>query len=135
MLRAAALTSCLAAAASTAASAAELEPGDAPIPLEEWRAMTEGRTVWYSLNGVHWGKEYFHPGGQTATFVGAEGLCATAPWVFADDLYCFSYTGLDCFRHVRRDGVLMALPLSDGAAQTIERITAEPLSCEPPLSS
>lgn len=130
LLRAAALLSGLA-----AASAADLQPGDEEIPLSEWREMTDGRTVWYSLNGVHWGKEYFHPGGETATFVGAEGLCATAPWAFADGLYCFSYANMDCFRHVRRDGRLLALPLSDGTEQVIERITDGPLSCEPPLSS
>ena len=131
LLRAAALLPLL----TLAAPAADLQPGDEEIPLSEWREMTEGRTVWYSLNGVHWGKEYFHPGGASATFVGAEGMCATAPWAYADGLYCFSYTGMDCFRHVRRDGQLFALPLSDGAAQQIERITDGPLSCEPPLSS
>ncbi|PKP67108.1 MAG: hypothetical protein CVT86_02365, partial [Alphaproteobacteria bacterium HGW-Alphaproteobacteria-8] len=58
LLRAAALVMSLA----TAAAAADLQPGDEMIPLSQWREMTEGRTVWYSLNGVHWGKEYFHRG-------------------------------------------------------------------------
>ena len=119
----------------TAATAGEILPGDQEISLQEWREMTEGRTVWYSLGGVHWGREYFHPGRDSATFVSADGDCATAPWVYADGVFCFAYTGMDCFRHIRRGGALLAVPLSDGATQVIEKITDGPLSCEPPLSS
>jgi hypothetical protein len=42
---------------------------------------------------------------------------------------------MDCFRHIRRGDTLLAVPLSDGATQVIEKITDGPLSCEPPLSS
>jgi len=122
-------------AAAAAAAAGEILPGDQEITVEEWREMTEGRTVWYTLDGAHWGREYFHPGRDSATFVSADGDCATAPWVYADGVFCFAYTGMDCFRHIRRDGVLLAVPLSDGATQVIEKITDGPLSCEPPLSS
>ena len=104
-----------------ATAAADLQPGDAPIPEAEWRAMTDGRTVWYSLNGMHWGKEYFHPGSDTATFVGVNGLCATAPWVHVDGLYCFSYTGLDCFRHVRRGEAILVLPVLGHATWRLYR--------------
>jgi hypothetical protein len=110
-LRAASLFLVMAAAT---AGAGALQPGDHEIGLEEWREMTDGRTVWYSLNGQHWGREYFHPGGSSATFISADGECVTAPWAYADGIFCFSYSGMDCFRHIRRDG---------------------PLSCEPPLSS
>ena len=117
-------------------AATELQPGDTPIPLAEWRQLTEGRVVWYSLDGRHWGREYFHRGRDVATFVAADGTCMTAPWVEAEGIYCFAYSGMDCFRHIRRDGQMMAVPLSDGDAQTIDRITDDgPLSCEPPLSS
>jgi len=124
----------LAALLAPAAGAGDVQDGDEIILIDEWRAMTRGRTVYYSLDGVHWGKEYFHPEGDRATFLASSGDCVTAPWVYADGVYCFSYTGMDCFRHVRRDGQLLAIPLSEGQAQIIERITVEPLSCEPPLT-
>jgi len=118
------------------ALAGALEPGDQPIPLSEWREMTTGKTVWYSIDGALWGREYFHPDGARATFVTEDGECMTAPWAFYNGLYCFAYSGTDCFRHVRRDGRLLAIPDGDaGAAQVIEKITDTPLSCEAPLSS
>ena len=130
-----ALLACLLLAAlPTAPRASDILPGDTPVPIEEWRALTEGRVVWYSLGGEHWGREYFHRGRSSATFVSRDGDCMTAPWVEADGIYCFAYSGMDCFRHVRRDGQLMVLPLGGGQPQTIEKITDDgPLSCEPPL--
>lgn len=117
-------------------AASDMLPGDKPVPVEEWRRLTEGRVVWYSLNGRHWGREYFHVGRNTATFVANDGTCMTAPWVEADGIYCFAYSGMDCFRHIRRGEQLLVLPLGDGDTQTIEKITDDgPLSCEPPLSS
>ena len=117
-------------------AATELMPGDETIPVAEWRRLTEGRVVWYSLDGRHWGREYFHRGRDIATFVAADGTCMTAPWVEAEGIYCFAYTGMDCFRHIRREGQMLAVPLGDGDAQTIDRISDDgPLSCEPPLSS
>jgi hypothetical protein len=116
------------------APASDLLPGDVPVPVEEWRSLTEGRVVWYSLGGAHWGREYFYRGRNLATFIGHDGTCMTAPWIEADGVYCFAYSGLDCFRHVRRDGKLFVLPLGDGQPQTISRITDDgPLSCEPAL--
>lgn len=119
-------------AAPAFASAASAEE---PIPPEEWREMTLGRTVWYSLDGAPWGREHFHLDGRTATFVTHDGQCMTAPWAWSDGLYCFAYDGLHCFRHVRRDGAMLAVPESGEPAQVIEKITDEPLSCGPSLSS
>jgi hypothetical protein len=116
------------------ALAGEDAPGE-PILVDEWRAMTAGRTVWYSLNGEHWGKEHFHPSKDQATFVGADGECVTAEWIYADGVYCFAYGGLHCFRHLRRGGEIVIAPLGDGAVQTVEQIDRTPLSCEPPAMS
>lgn len=121
--------------AAAPALAAGPQPDDVPIPLEEWRAMTEGRTVWYALRGEHWGKEYFHPGKDSATFLAASGECVTAPWAYAEGLYCFAYSGMHCFRHVRRDGEIVVIPLGEGEEQRVEKIDDTPVSCEPPLSS
>ena len=126
----------LAALIAAPALAAGPQPGDVPIPLEEWRAMVEGRTVWYSLDGEHWGKEYFHPGKSSATFLARDGQCVTAPWVYAEGVYCFAYAGMHCFRHVRRGEEIVVIPIEgEGGEQTVERIDDAPISCEPPLSS
>ena len=117
------------------ALAGTLEPGDEPIPLQEWREMTEGRVVWYTLRGQHWGREYFHRGQDLATFILYDGTCITAPWGYADGVFCFSYAGTDCFRHVRRAGEIVVIPIGAGEAQSVERISDDgPLSCEPPLA-
>ncbi len=118
-----------------AAEERALRPGDELIPLDQWRALTRGKTVWYSLDGAHWGREYYHPDRDVATFITRDGDCVTAPWVHARGLFCFSYQGLECFRHFRRDSRIMVAPLSGGALQQVERIDAAPLSCDPPLSS
>jgi hypothetical protein len=118
-----------------AAGATEPAPADQPIGLDEWRALTDGRTVHYEIGGQLWGREHFHKGRDSATFVAPDGQCMTAPWAYAEGVYCFAYQGMDCFRHVRRGGRLFAVPLSgEGGAQEIVRITDEPLSCEPPLA-
>lgn len=119
---------------------APLEP-DAPeaetetIGLDEWRALTEGRTVWYTLRGQLWGMEHFHKGRDEATFMTPQGECMTAPWAYQDGVFCFAYGGLHCFRHVRRNGALFAVPVAGGDEQRIKRIDDTPVSCEPPLSS
>jgi hypothetical protein len=121
--------------AAMAAGAAEPAPAEEPIGLTEWRAMTDGRTVHYEIGGQVWGREHFHKGRDSATFVAPDGECMTAPWAYAEGVYCFAYQGMDCFRHVRRGGRLFAVPLSgESGAQEIVRITDEPLSCEPPLA-
>lgn len=123
-------------AGSALAASSEPQPGDVPVSAAEWRRLTEGRVVWYSLNGEHWGREYFHPNRQRATFVYRDGTCVSAPWIESDGVFCFAYGGLHCFNHVRRDGQLVVLPVDGGPMQTIERITDDgPLSCEPPLMS
>ncbi|MGF1657998.1 MAG: hypothetical protein ACFCUS_01035 [Rubrimonas sp.] len=131
----AALLAAAFAAASFAAAAPAQEAGDAPIPLEEWRAMTAGKTLSYEIDGAFWGREYYHADRDVATFVTRDGDCVTAPWVYAEGLYCFSYRGMECFRHIRRDGRIFVAPLSGGAEQEVRRIEVAPLSCEPPLSS
>jgi hypothetical protein len=123
----------LATAAPSGVMAAGLLERDERISAEEWRSMTEGRVVWYSLDGDHWGREFFHPGRKKATFLYRDGTCVEAPWIEADGVFCFAYGGMHCFHHVRRDGGLYAVPLGGGRTQTIERITDDgPLSCDPP---
>ena len=134
-LLAIALAATLATGLLAAAAAHAQEAGDAPIPLAEWREMTAGKTLVYEIDGDFWGREYYHPDRDVATFVTRDGDCVTAPWVYAEGLYCFSYRGMECFRHLRRGDRILVAPLSGGAEQEVRRIEVAPLSCEPPLSS
>jgi|OM-RGC.v1.023555888 hypothetical protein len=133
---AAALRLPLAFAAALAAAPLVADEAGTPIPPEEWRAMTRGKTVWYALDGAHWGREYFHPDSDVATFLGRDGQCLSAPWAHVDGVYCFAYGGLHCFRHLRRGEEIVVIPVDgDGGEQTVERIDRTPVSCEAPLSS
>ncbi len=110
-------------------------PEEVPIPVEDWREMTAGRVVWYSIEGRHWGREYYDPERDRAVFVGADGTCLSGGWAAQDGVYCFAYAGLHCFRHVRRGARIVILPVPDGVEQTVERITDDgPLACTPPLT-
>ncbi len=88
---AAALRLPLAFAAALAAAPLVADEAGTPIPPEEWRAMTRGKTVWYALDGAHWGREYFHPDSDVATFLGRDGQCLSAPWAHVDGVYCFAH--------------------------------------------
>lgn len=112
--------------------AAMLRDG-APIALEEWQAMTAGRTVWYFANGRLWGREVYRiesDRGGEVTFQHSDGECLDANWTYADNLYCFDFGGgpSHCFHHIRWRGGIYAISLS-GDVQEVRRIDAAPLSC------
>ncbi|MEO0681815.1 MAG: hypothetical protein AAF192_15530 [Pseudomonadota bacterium] len=110
------------------------------IAPEAWRAMTEGRTVWYRMDDEIWGRELYWPGGNRVTFQFADGRCLDAEWTFADRWYCFDFGGAlgheaaHCFRHLRHDGSLWALS-AGGTPQAVDRIDETPLSCGPDVAS
>ena len=104
------------------------------IPPADWRAKTEGRTVWYRIGPVMWGREHYHPGTNRITFQFPDGDCLDAVWSFDDGWYCFDFgpaleaSGPHCFRHLALDDRLFALS-SRGDPQEIDRIDRTPLSC------
>ncbi|GIX13570.1 MAG: hypothetical protein KatS3mg118_1529 [Paracoccaceae bacterium] len=122
------------------ASAAPAGAEDQPIPLEEWRRMTEGRTVYYYVDGQFFGREYYWPGTDMVTFQHASGQCADARWDYADGIYCFHFDRPHCFAHVRRGERIFVIPRAvplggDETEQEVRRIVAAPFSCAPGLSS
>lgn len=106
----------------------------------EWRRMVEGRTVWYRIGPVLWGREHYHPGTNRITFQFTDGTCVEAVWDYADPWYCFDFgpalegAGPHCFRHLEHEGRLFALGRG-GEPQEIDRIDGAPLSCGPAPSS
>jgi hypothetical protein len=113
---------------------------DQSIPLEEWRQMTAGQTVYYYIDGQFFGREYYWPGTDRVTFQHASGQCAEARWEYADGVYCFHFDRPHCFAHVRREGQIVIIPRSvaDGgeeSEQEVRQIAPVPFSCTPGLSS
>lgn len=133
MIRVAALAALLLSAAATTA-------GDEPIPPDEWRRMTTGRTVYYFIAGEFFGREYYWPGTDMVTFQHASGVCADARWDYSEAGYCFYFDRPHCFDHVRRNGTIVIIPLNtpEGEVpteQTVGQIAPVPFSCDPGVTS
>jgi hypothetical protein len=113
--------------------------GDEPIPPEEWRKMTLGRTVYYYIGGSFFGREYYWPGSDMVTFQHVSGACAEAPWDFAEGRYCFYFDRAHCFRHVRRGDEIVIIPVNpeneDATEQTVKKIAPVSFTCDPGTTS
>ncbi len=116
---------------------ADLAEAGRDIPLSEWLARVEGRTVWYYTDNNLWGREYYHPGAGYVTFQYWTGECRQARWSFADGVYCFDFRDEieHCFRHLSHDGDIWALPTNGGKAQAVIYIDESRLDCGPAPSS
>ncbi|MEM7270984.1 MAG: hypothetical protein AAF401_17225 [Pseudomonadota bacterium] len=109
---------------------------DAQIGPDAWRALTDGKTVYYFKDGRLYGREYYAPGGDVV-FRFPNGICAEGRWAFAEEKYCYAYAGqLHCFAHVMRDGEIVIIGDADGEEQVVEKIVeSEPLSCSEAIDS
>lgn len=113
----------------------------APVPPDEWRALTDGRTVWYFARDGLWGRELYRLGDATAqggmvTFEHRDGECLDARWTHDAGLYCFDFGAgpAHCFRHLRWQNRLFAISVS-GDVQEVKRIDRSGVSCgAPPVS-
>lgn len=109
-----------------------LESEGHDLTLQEWTAMTHGRTVWYRIDGALWGRESYRQDGKV-TFQFPDGECLDADWTYEAPWYCFDFGQAlggspHCFRHIRLDQRLYALGRS-GAPQAIDRIDDAPIAC------
>lgn len=115
--------------------------GGVPVPPAEWRALTEGRTVWYFARDGLWGRELYRlgdaaPDGGFVTFEHRGGECLDARWRYEAGLYCFDFGAgpAHCFRHMRWQDRLFAISTS-GDVQEVKRIDRSGVSCgAPPVS-
>ena len=115
----------------------------ASVPLENWRALTDGRTVWYYFPEGLWGREAYRGlGGAEAegavVFEHRSGACLSGDWRYLAEaeLYCFDFQDgrTHCFRHLRWQERLFAVSLS-GDVQEVKRIDGAALTCGPaPMS-
>ena len=118
--------------AATTATAQE-----AAIGPDAWRALTEGKTLYYYKDGELYGREYFGPGDRVV-FRFPNGACTEGAWAYAEEKFCFAYAGqLHCFSHWMRDGEIVVRSIDDPEEeQTVEKIADnEPLTCDEAVDS
>ncbi|MBL1434924.1 MAG: hypothetical protein COB08_001815 [Rhodobacteraceae bacterium] len=110
------------------------------ISLEDWRAMTEGKTVVYEIDGVTYGYESYL-GANKVTIRLDDGSCIDGTWHMEQTAFCFDWQGsaLNCFNHKRLDGNIYVVGLENGVETTdiqrVSRITNIPVACGPALLS
>ena len=111
------------------------------IPLEEWDSMVRGRTVTYRIGQEVWAQEVYAPHGNAVWIQLSDGTCMSGTWYHVRDTYCFDWDPAlsSCFRHVRRDGEILIIPVVDGEPagdiQTVAAINDLPLTCSQTYSS
>ena len=111
------------------------------IPVEEWIAMAEGRTLTYRINGEFWALEHYYPGTNHVTLQLYDGTCMQGTWDYAKPLYCFHWEGqgTSCFRHARVDDEIVIIETQGGLdtpmTQSMTAVTDVPLTCGPAVTS
>lgn len=123
----------LCAGLATAASAGSVGP-------EAFEAMSEGRTLHFTLDGEPFGAEQYFAD-RRALWRHADGSCAWGRWYPRDDLICFEYEGGGdetplCWRLEGGPSGLSAALIEDGAptglALDLSRTDTAPLDCPGP---
>lgn len=126
--------------ASPPAAPAQATPSDGGerlIPFDEFRALSDGKTLHFLLeDGTPWGREYYVPGTQDSVFVFDNGECFEGYWTYDQQYYCYFYRDEpSCWTHFWEEGRIKVESRS-GMRQIVGRIVdQEPLSCEPELLS
>ena len=116
---------------------AERIAGAVDIPLAEWVAMAEGRTLTYRINGELWALEHYTPGTNRVQIELYDGTCMTGTWDYAAPRYCFHWEGqgTSCFRHARVGGEIVVIEASGDSdvpmTQSMTEVTDTPLACGP----
>ncbi len=122
-----------------AASQTPVEPVDraVDIPVEEWTAMSAGRTLTYRINGDLWALEHYTPGTNRVQIELYDGTCMSGTWDYAAPLYCFHWDGqgTSCFRHARLGDEILVIEAQAGqpgvTSQAMTAVSDTPLSCGP----
>ncbi|MBP7242244.1 hypothetical protein [Amaricoccus sp.] len=129
----------IAAPALAAETGAGGPPADglADIPVDEWTAMSAGRTLTYTIGGELWALERYEAGSNRVGLQFYDGTCLQGAWEYTNSLYCFHWEGegTSCFRHARMGEQILILETRDGietgALQLMSGVSDVPLSCGP----
>ena len=104
-----------------------------PMTADEFEAYTEGRTLFYGVNGQMYGAERYLPGRRVVwTFL--DGECKDGIWYEQDGDICFEYEDMgppQCWRFTRSPGGLIAEFTSDPAVAPLYEAldTGEEMQC------
>ena len=111
------------------------------IPVEEWIAMTDGRTLTYRINGAFFALEHYYPHSDRVTLQSSDGRCLQGTWIYQAPRYCFFWDdeAPACFRHVRLGGEILIIETQDGrdttSTQLMSGVSDTPVTCGAPPSS
>lgn len=128
---------CLA-AALLALSVATAGTGQTPVSPEAFEAMSEGRTLHFTLQGSPFGSEQYFPG-RRSLWRFADGTCESGTWRADGERICFTYeddAAPQCWRFQREgDRFSAALTGTEGAGDFVLDLShsdQEPLHCPGP---
>lgn len=121
----------------TASPAAEARD----IPVEEWIAMADGRTLTYRINGAFFALEHYYPGSNRVTLQATDGRCLQGTWDYKAPQYCFYWedSAPACFRHTRVGSEIVIIETENGSdtpmTQQMTGVSDAPVTCGvPPMS-
>lgn len=127
-------------AIASAQSLAERLSTAPDISVENWRAMTAGKTVVYQIDGETYGYETYRGDGNVTIRL-ENGTCVDGTWFMQQAAFCFDWEdiALNCFHHKKLDGVVYVIGLDNGVEtddiQKVSRIANIPVACGPALLS
>ena len=111
------------------------------IPLNEWRALAQGRTVTYRIEGNLYARERYAPSGNRVAIELANGECLDGTWSHRDNQFCFAWDSgeFSCFRHIRLGREILIVHMDgdepSGDIQEMTDISDVPLTCTPSVTS
>lgn len=116
----------------------------APVAAQEamsprrFEALAEGRTLYFTLDGVPFGAEAYFPD-RRSLWRFADGTCAAGRWWDEGDRACFRYdedAAAQCWRFLQRPGGLAAELVENGVdtgfVLEMSHIDQVPLPCPGP---
>lgn len=106
---------------------------DRPITAEEFDRHTQGKTLFYGVDGIDYGvEEYLSNRRVRWAFLGDE--CVEGYWYAEGSNICFAYEareGAQCWQFFLSDGRLTARSMNEGSGRTVYEInkSSEPMIC------
>lgn len=112
------------------------------ISPQDWRALTAGKTVYYSIDGEPYGREFYVSGTNLIFFEHSDGTCLSGTWSYDAPWYSFKFTydGYQLpphrFRHQKTGDIIHIISdESDLPNQQVYRIAFAPFSCNEDATS
>lgn len=110
------------------------------ISEEDWRQLTNHKTVQYEIDGAPLGYETYRDNNEVIYRL-PDGSCINGQWYMQRAAFCFDWRDgpQNCFHHKRLNGEIYIIGLDNGVEtqdiQKVARITSLPAMCGPALLS